>query len=517
MPQHKQPSSLYWLCVPDVCRMIREACDKIYETSGIQRAGELDLFDNRIDTTNAIQQVQQHFINPLPYGLRETICNKRHHKDYTDDYNNKSVFKLLLFLTTVMHKDLTRFEIHSLSLSSSQLSSIKESFWQAQLRDMSKLRLLHLSNVLTDGILKVIGESCPLLEEIWVISKSRNLSAEFNFNALKMGYHVTDAGLMHLTNCQKLKRIWIGAGRMQSKQITPRGIIKLMQSIPNLKSMNYPYMESVLQTLSADGCTKKYKIVALKIDRCNLSHVQFVVEHFPNLVQLHMDLGLAKDLPTESHHKETEAILKAIASSSLKLSHLSLGNFQTTPETLLSFLSVKGYHLTELVLGETVCELDARALISIGKACPYLRHLAAKNVETGQSCDRIPSGIYSHLKHLTLVSKNSYDVSTILSILLHGENLDVMKIDVFHSLSNINIFFLNFFKDNQLPKLRRIIFAGSTLISQATVENFYNNCPNLTGIMCEEGVIQLTKPSFLTDLKEEILSKNYNFELLMFA
>ncbi|CAB3383237.1 Hypothetical predicted protein [Cloeon dipterum] len=513
MPKHKQPLSLMWTSMVEVTRLIQGACDNIYNSH--MSSNDHNLLSPLEASSEAIEEVRRYFIDPLPYLLREMICNRRHLEFNCENYVNKAPQKLLIFLRVVMHKDLTIFHIPVLKLLPSHLGALPDSFWCQQLSTMNKLQSLNLANVCTDELLRVISESCPLLEDIKVVSKSRNMSAEFNFNALRKAYHVTDSGLLYLRRCKRLKRISIGVARMQNRQITPKGILTLMLDLPDLQGLNYPYMDAVLQNLIANGIETTFKIEQIVDKSCTLSHAQMLAAQFQNLKRLHLDLS--QDMAKEKQLLESTAILKLLADSSLKLNSLRLGKICVSKQTLLEFLSVKGAFLSELILYDNACEIDAKTLILIGTMCPYLVQMCLQNLETGDFCGQVPPGLFPHLKDLSIISRNSWDLSILLSILIKGEELVTLNIDVHYRLCNINNFFTNFFKYAKLPKLRKIIFGGSAIINQSTLENLYNNCPNLETIMCEESLVQLTKQSFLDDLRDEINSKNYDFCLYIFG
>jgi len=508
MPQKKQPLSLFWTCIFDVSKMIQDASDKIFNASCTTCS---TLFNNDDYTSKLVEEVQHYFCDPLPYLLLEMVCNQRHLSAHVE--KPQTTKKLTIFLQIVMHKNLTIFHIPRLNMLPYQLNSIPESFWCQTLSNMNKIKHLNLSNVCTDELLRVISDNCPLLEDIKIVSKSRNMSAEFNFNALRKGYHVTDNGLISLTKCKKLKRINIGVARVHNRQITPKSIATLLRELPDLRAINYPHMDQVLQLVSS---SQQFKIQHITDQNCTLQHVQLYIRHFPNLVHLHLELSKGGDLSKENQYQQTTPIMQLLKNSNLKLSGLALSSFWVTTDVLLEFLSVKGANLLELGLDSKSCEVDAQTLQSIGQMCPFLVQLVVKHLETGDFCTHIPSKLFPYLQNLSFATRNSWDVSKLLSILLQGGRLTVFNIDVCYNLSNMNAFFRDFFVNNQLLFLRKVVFGGSALIDQLTVENFYKKCPKLKFLMCSESLVQLKRETFLDDLRTDITTNNYDFDLFIF-
>lgn len=507
MPQKKQPTSLFWMCMFDVSKMIQDASDKIHEESQTPSSTLL----GPEATSALIRVIQGYFCDPLPYLLLEMICNRRHHNALMD--KPQCAQRLLIFLKIVMHRNLTIFHLPRLNIVPNQLSSIPDSFWCRSFSQMSKLQYLNLSNVCTDELLAAIADNCPQLEDIKIVSKSRNMSAEFNFNALRKAYHVTDNGLLCLSKCKKLKRISIGSARVHNRQITPKCIATLLTELPELREINYPSMNIVLQQLESPLQLKIRQVVD---QHCSIDSVQLYIRHFPYLQILHLELSKGGDLSKENQYKQTGPILEVLKTSSLRLNRLVLSSFLVTCDVLLDYLNAKGGYLSELVLDSRSCEVDAKMLILIGKYCPFLIQLIVKDLETGEFNGHIPNGLFSDLQILSFSSKNSWDVSTLLSILFQGGRLSVLSIDVYYNLSNMNTFFREYFSKNQLMSLRKVVFGGSAAIAQLTIEIFYKKCPQLKFFMCSESLVQLKRDSFLEDLRDDITSHNYDFDLFIF-
>jgi hypothetical protein len=509
MPQQKQPTSLFWTCAFKVSKMIQDAGDRIYEAT---TTSEDDiLFSNSEVSTQMITEVQHYFCDPLPYLLLEMISNQRHLNAHIEKPH--ATQKLQIFLRIIMHKNLTIFHIPRLSMLPYQLSSIPDSFWCQTLSGMNKLQYLNLSNICTDELLKVIGDSCPLLEDIKIVSKSRNMSAEFNFNALRKAYHVTDIGLLALTKCKKLKIISLGIARVHNRQITPTCIAKMLKELPDLRFINYPHMNMALQLLDAP---QQLKLQHITDQYTSIQNVTLYLQHCPYLQHLHLELSKAGDVSKETQHKQTSLIMHELKTSGLKLKRLVLSSFWVTPEDLIQFLSEKGFYLSELVLDSKSCEVDARILIEIGRLCPFLTHLVIKHLETGDFSGHIPSGLFLHLQNLSFVSKDSWNVSQLLSIFFQGGRLAVVNIDIYYNLSDMNNFFKDYFCKNQLPFLRKVVFGGNAVITQSTIESFYKRCPQLKFFMCRESLVQFKRASFLDDLRDDIANNNYDLDMYIY-
>ena len=93
----------------------------------------------------------------------------------------------------------------------------------------TRLVKLHLRSKCADGLLDIIGSSCPLLQEI-------NIS---------LSEQVTDQGLKYLQSCSFLASVDL----LKCWAITPAGVASLLQALPRLRKLYFANMKAVMEEL----------------------------------------------------------------------------------------------------------------------------------------------------------------------------------------------------------------------------------------------------------------------------
>jgi len=93
----------------------------------------------------------------------------------------------------------------------------------------TRLVKLHLRSKCADGLLDIIGSSCPLLQEI-------NIS---------LSEQVTDQGLKYLHSCSFLASVDL----LKCWAITPAGVASLLQALPRLRKLYFANMKAVMKEL----------------------------------------------------------------------------------------------------------------------------------------------------------------------------------------------------------------------------------------------------------------------------
>nr|CAD7587060.1 unnamed protein product [Timema genevievae] len=298
MPPRKEPWSLYKTSIRYVLNMIGEACFTMEK-----RYGNYDHDKCR----ERIVIFQEYLAYNLPSTILDELWDMRR---FVTETNLKNDHRILTAVS--MHRNMLKFIVNHESYKFKVCGD--NSFWMTQLSRLNNLVVLDLYLACTDEILKVVGKCCPKLEQIDIVSKMEadHTYADGNnlFNALKIKFFVSDNGLLHLSNCKKLKVIYMNkmirsqsAGRVVSKS----GIRQLIKALPNIEFVSYNDMGLVIaQEMDDVGTLSLRRIIDQHPD---ISHIFAAARLCPKLDNLSLCFPTFENA-VGSHVKILNAILE---------------------------------------------------------------------------------------------------------------------------------------------------------------------------------------------------------------
>lgn len=447
MPKFKAPRKLYSSCIIALDQLLNIACFNIWF--------RYKSYNNE-DTRSAINYIQQYLISSIPMLVLDDIFNA---KKTCNNLSNVPSFvtslgDIRILLSIVLHKHMTVFKLTNLDIPNTVISKVEDTFWMAHLSAMSNLVILDLSLACTDQVLEVVGNSCPLLEEVTVVSKmSRNLSGA-KFNALAKIYLVTDNGLSFLTQCKNLRQISLNASnRSGLGNITEQGICNLIINLPHLKIINYEYMGSILNKLPISS--SPLQLQQLKDLRCNPINVSIISHLCPNLLVLHV--ALPTNLPENERRIQSEALEIALSQSNLQVQILNQSFITINNSIFQTFLESKGEKLTILSFGLGCNKFDSNSLLLIGHSCPNLKDLSINSMGPDDCTVTYPkfNAIYNNLETLRLTGNTVWDVNNSLYICISSEQ--VTNVSLCGSCECLDQILTNLMDEGRLNNLKSLV------------------------------------------------------------
>jgi hypothetical protein len=472
MPAHKLPLKLYDLVCARVADLIDIACNNICHAFGPVI---------EIETLQAISHLQNFLTTYIPVSVLDDLFNRKK----SGIFLNACCIShgdIRILLALIMYEQMRVFKISNLDIPYILTSKIEESFWIGCLNRMTNLVLLDLSLVCTDEILKVVGNCCPLLEQVNVTSKMSRTSQGGNFNALRKVYHVSDQGLSYLTKCQNLKHVTLNASnRSGLGNITEKGISILISSLPQLKSINYEYMGSVLQHIPSTNpplCLQQLKDL-----RTNPASIQMYNKLCPSLLLLH--IALPTNLCSRERGIQSEALEENLAISTLKLKILHQSFIWLTNNLFEKLLALKGENLICIVFGLGCNNFDLNSLILIGQYCPNLVEMAINSMgpnDTVISTFPKNKSAYKRLKNLHLSGISRWDINQALTLCLQGSQ--VVDLYVCGAHTHLDDVFTKLLLLNYFIELKHMFLHHHCYISKDTLWQILKGCPQISRIFC---------------------------------
>jgi len=249
MAPYRQPSTLLTSALKAVSTALDRACARILLESGPYGS---------FDCTTAIFDLQCALINKLPWSLFEELAKERNSVKISPStwaWCGDQRVKLSLF----MHPSLRSFAVDFKGNELVQpvfpeLHGLDEWFWRNHLSQMQSLVELNLNLVATDEILATVGESCPNLKMINVVSRIRqsvvrNIHGSHGHQGVLLRYCVSDTGLTSLLKCQQLCKVVMNKITHLSSttpSITLDGVRTLLDGLPKLQQMRFGSVGKVL-------------------------------------------------------------------------------------------------------------------------------------------------------------------------------------------------------------------------------------------------------------------------------
>lgn len=348
-------------------------------------------------------------------------------------------------------------------------------FWIETLSNFSRLVVLDLKFICTDEILQVIGLSCPLLEEINIVSRVD--ICKYLFNASVLIRNVSDAGLCSIANLKHLRVLAMDPPRNEranrvGRCVSQAGIIMLVGELP------------YLEELRIESCDIGSTLISTAVMNIGPLSLRKINSHFASAEGIRKLIKICpflKELSVThlSEHNKDE-ILSQITQSDLRLNRLDLSFFSYT-DCLLQLLSVKGNYLTHFSLWEIDHSLTLDAVLSIGQCCPNLSSLC---LMTQSKCLVIPryfkrqGKIFSELRSLTIGNEN-FNIDQILTFFLDcTQNLEKLVLK-YQTITNLDETLLHLLEKGSFRNVNYLWLDCTLEVSKEVVKQVIQMCDKL--------------------------------------
>ncbi|KAL0818148.1 hypothetical protein ABMA28_008670 [Loxostege sticticalis] len=451
MSPRKQPCSLFKLCIKSCVNLINSACYVI------EKSCPENMFD---ECERQAFELKCHLMSMLPVRLFDVLCSERTCCQYRGDPRVQ--------LHVLTHPNMTVFRKCDLD------NGIPQPFWIETLCNFSRLVVLDLKFICTDEILQVIGVSCPLLEEINIVSRVD--ICKYLFNASVLIRNVSDAGLCSIANLKHLRVLAMDPPRNEranrvGRCVSQAGIIMLVSELP------------YLEELRIESCDIGSTLIGTVMNIGPLS-LRKINSHFASadgirkLIKICPFLKELSVTHLSEHNKD--AILNQISLSDLRLNRLDLSFFSYT-DSMQQLLAIKGNYLTHFSLWEIDHSLTLDAVLSIGQFCPNLSSLC---LMTQSKCLVIPryfkrpEKIFSELKSLTIGNEN-FDIDHILTFFLDcTQNLEKLVLK-YQTITNLDATLLHLLEKGSFRNVNYLWLDCTLEVSKEVVKQVIQTCEKL--------------------------------------
>lgn len=406
--------------------------------------------------------------------------------------HRRNPFSHYYFLEIVLHNEIQHFEAQQLQLNLS--------YWRCLFDRFNHLKILNLSLICTDSLLKLVSEHCPCLEYLNATSKEMFVP-RMAYNLPSSGdIQVSDDGLIALKSCQRLRELVINEPREiergNRKQITYASLRFLLRNIPTLEDISY---------------TDIVRVIVDDFDDVESLNLRIIRHHNPTAVKLNKAFRVCKKI------NQLNLINWEVVSSSDAIEEicrhdyqLKILNFQNIcfNNAFDRFFEKFGSTLTSISLCQDLPEIDLDHLIKISDCCPMLEFLMCSVKKT-----------YA-IPNTKIKSQNAF--RNLKSLHLMGYNIELNKLLPFCTTStdNLEVISLNeltrtrpfvdhiILKCIQSKSLRQLDLGGLVLTT-AGIENVINHFPNLNSLA-----------AYCTgdcrDIMEKVMKSNYDFSMRLF-
>ncbi|XP_028164617.1 uncharacterized protein LOC114355796 [Ostrinia furnacalis] len=451
MSPRKQPCSLFKLCIKSCVNLINSACYVI------EKSYPENMFD---EYESHFLDLKCHLMSMLPVRLFDVLCSERTCCQYRGDPRVQ--------LHVLTHPNMTVFRKCDLD------NGIPQHFWIETLSNFSRLVVLDLKFICTDEILQVIGVSCPLLEEINIVSRVD--ICKYLFNASVLVRNVSDAGLCSIAHLKHLRVLAMDPPRNEranrvGRCVSQAGIIMLISELP------------FLEELRIESCDIGSTLIGTVMDIGPLS-LRKINSHFASadgirkLIKICPFLRELSVTHLSEHNKD--AILDQISLSDLRLNRLDLSFFSYT-DSMQRLLSIKGNYLTHFSLWEIDHSLTLDAVLSIGQFCPNISTLC---LMTQSKCLAIPryfkrpEKIFSKLKSLTIGNEN-FNIDQILTFFLDcTQNLEKLVLK-YQTITNLDSTLMHLLEKGSFKNINFLWLDCTLEVSKEVVKHVIHTCEKL--------------------------------------
>lgn len=371
-------------------------------------------------------------------------------------------------LQALLHPNMTVFRKSDLD------NAVPTHFWAETLPTLNKLVVLDLKFICTDEILQVIGFSCPLLEEINIVSRVDICKSPFNASVLIR--NVSDVGLCAIAGLKNLRVLSMDPPRNEranrvGRCVSQGGIIMLVSEL------------RYLEELRIESCDMGSTLIGTGLEIGPLS-LRKINCHFASADGIRK---LAKICPflkefsvTHLSEHDKDAILEQITSSELRLHKLDLSFFSFT-QSMQDLVTVKGSYLTHLSVWEIENLLDLNAVLTIGMYCPNLTSLCLMTQSKRLVIPRYfrrTCKIFSELRTLTLGNDN-FNIKDILTFFLQCTQSLQKLVLKYQSKHNIDETLLQILQVGYLQNVYYLWLDCTLEVSKSVIQQVIQRCPCL--------------------------------------
>jgi len=268
MAPQLQPWSLYRISLSAASNLVEQGCTNIFLEHGS--------YGNK-DCVDAITDLQNHLIASLPLTVFEHLAEDRNSRTSNQNslvlWSKDPRIKLGLFL----HPSIRKFNVdgkgNELMLMQSHddfgsnSGGLDEFFWCAHIRRLVNLVHLNLNSVTTDEILLLIGNCCPKLEVVDIVSRIKQdyiqqesipgqlPPAASIFPGITLKFCVSDVGLEALLKCKHLRKVTITNPKISNptsipanRSITLAGVRSLVRGLPALEYISFGSLGKIFES-----------------------------------------------------------------------------------------------------------------------------------------------------------------------------------------------------------------------------------------------------------------------------
>ncbi|KAF9810550.1 hypothetical protein SFRURICE_021003 [Spodoptera frugiperda] len=451
MAPHRQPSSLFHMCIESSISLINVACQSIEKQYPEPKFRHCE---------QEVYELKCQLMTLLPARLFDVLCSKRTCRLYRGDPRVQ--------LHALTHPNLTYFRKCETD------NAISQSFWISTLSTFKRLVVLDLRFICTDEILEVISQNCPLLEDINIVSKVDVCKSLFNASVLIR--NVSDAGLCFVTNLKHLRILSMDPPRNEranriGRCVSQAGIIMCISKLP------------YLEELRIESCDIGSTLISSTIDIGPLS-LRKINCHFASADGIRKLLKICPFLRELSitHLSEfsKDLILEQICMSEARLYRLDLSFFSYT-ESMQQLLTVKGSYLTHFSLWEIDHSMTLDAIISLGRCCPNLNTLCLMTQSNSLVIPKYfqrPGKIFSELRNLT-IGNDHFCMHDILTFFLEcTDNMQKLVLK-YQRQTRIDETLLHLLEKGHLRNLNSLWLDCTFVVSKNVVKKIIQMCDKL--------------------------------------
>ncbi|XP_041972203.1 uncharacterized protein LOC121728151 [Aricia agestis] len=450
---HKQPSSLFKICVQNSLQLINEFCyfiEKNYPVTEVY------------DCQRHVYDLKQYLMSTLPSGLFDVLCMSRSCCPYGGDPRVQ--------LRVLTHPQMSVFRKIDVD------NCIPKVFWIHMFPMLNRLVVLDLKFICTDEILETIAKSCPLLEELNIVSKVEIRKSLINASVIVR--NVSDVGLNYLTTLKRLRILSMDPPRNEKSNrvvrgVSQTGIIMLIRELPYLEELRIESCD-----IGSTLIGSQVEIGPLNLRKVNCHYIS--AESIQKLVKICPNLKELAITHLSTHDKDD--VLEAISASNLQLSRLDMLFFSYSP-SLDRLLKVQGQYLTHFSLWEIDDCMTIETIINLGVSCPNITNICLLTQSSSLSIPHLykKPNIFNKLQTLTVGSDN-FNLEKVLTFFLEAaQNLQKLTVK-YQSKTQFDATLKLILSKGYLRNIKSLWLDCTLEVSKEVIKQIIQSCCNLTDL-----------------------------------
>jgi hypothetical protein len=523
MAPKNEPSSLYRLSLSAVSLAVDSACTNIFLEHGC--------YGNE-ECMTEIERMQERLFTDLPLTVFEHLVDDRNSQTRGNQllWSKDPRIKLGVFL----HPSISRFNVDAKGNELFQPQQhhdhdggLDEFFWCAQIRRLANLVVINLNLITTDSILAVVGDSCPNLEQVNVVSRIKQDTASlvdihhsqqyFPSPGITLKFCVSDVGLRCLLKCQKLKRITMNKNinhNLANRGISLAGVRALVDGLPHLEYINFGSIGKVLDSGKIAAAPLKLNYFSeLDPAHVNVSQLSLLCPNIQHIsLSVPININAAGEINTNVG--PCNSILDALATSDLVLRIVELQHFPYG-ESFKTLLRNKGARMEELLFRANG-PLNSTHMAFIGETCPNMQRLHLKEVGAEEErsygiSDHVKKRLFQKLLYVH-ISGRLWSPGVILPLLLSAA-ADVRQISLLNMShrSPMDSAVLRLLQYNKLQHVSSVNLYSGCFLSLPIIRQLTYGCPRLRGFSFLQ--FESIDLADVDELRAEVTAKNLDIKL----